>query len=145
MVMNGGLQGDREPSSPQERMTMLDQAIAGFVGEGGRLVDRGEWTAVVLVGKPVNHVLHLVLTICSIFCCGIWAPVWLFISAVGGERRQTLTVDEYGQVTQRREPLETYRKVLIGIAAALFVLWFIGTIFVASTICVGPVCGNSQH
>ncbi|OBA78506.1 hypothetical protein A9W99_22735 [Mycobacterium sp. 1164966.3] len=145
MVTNGGLQGDREPSSPQERKTMLDQAIAGFVGEGGRLVDRGEFTAVVLVGRPVNHVLHLVLTICSLLCCGVWAPVWLFISAIGGERRQTLTVDEYGQLTQRREPLETYRKVLIGIAATLFVLWFVGTIIVASTICVGAVCGHSEN
>jgi hypothetical protein len=124
---------------------MLDEAIAGFVGEGGRLVARDQWTAVVLVGKPVNHVLHLTLTICSVCFGGIWAPVWLLLTGIGGERRQSLTVDEYGQVSQRREPLETYRKVLIGISAALFVLWFVGAIVVASTICVGPVCNPGAH
>jgi hypothetical protein len=114
---------------------MLDQAIIGFASEGGRLVARHEWTAVVLMGKPVNHVLHLILTICSI---------WLLITAVGGEHRQILTVDQYGQVSQERGPLEMYRKVLIGIAVALFVLWFVGAIIVASTICVGAVCVPSQ-
>jgi hypothetical protein len=140
MGTNDSLQGFREPSSPEERTKLLDQAIAGFVGEGGRLVDRHDWTAVVLVGKPVNHVLHLILTILSVCAGCIWAPVWLLISAIGGERRQYLTVDEYGKISQRREPLETYRKVMIGIAAAMFVLWFVGTIVVASTLCVGPVC-----
>jgi hypothetical protein len=146
MGTDDGLQGNRDPSSPQERMKMLDEAIEGFVGEGGRLVARREWTAEVAVGKPVNHVLHLVLTIVSLFLCGgIWAPVWLLISAIGGEHRQTLTVDEYGQVNQRREPRETYRKVMIGVAAALFVLWFVGTIVLASTLCVGPVCNRGGH
>ena len=87
------------------------------------------------MGKPVNHALHLLLTICSI---GAWLPVWLLITALGGQRRQIWTVDEYGQASQRRGPLETYRKVLIGIAAALFALWFAGAIILASTTCVGP-------
>jgi hypothetical protein len=126
------------PLSPQERMQMLEHAITGLASQGGRLVARHEWTAVVLMGKPVNHVLHLILTICSICCGGIWAPVWLLITAVGGEHRQILTVDQYGQVSQRRGPLEMYRKVLIGIVAALFVLWFVGVITAASTTCVGP-------
>ena len=42
---------------------MLDQAIMGLAARGGRLVQRHEWTAVVLMGKPVNHVLHLILTL----------------------------------------------------------------------------------
>jgi hypothetical protein len=112
-------------------------------GPGGRLLARHESTAVVMC-KPVNHALHLLLTICSI---GIWAPVWLLITAVSGQRRQILTVDQYGQVSQRRGQLETYRKVMISIAAALFVLWFVGAIIVASTTCVGPpvaVCVRSD-
>lgn len=112
-------------------------------GQGGRLVAGREPTAVV-AGKPVNHVLHLVLTICSI---GMWAPVWLLLTALGGPRRQILTVDEYGQVSQRHRPLETYRKVMIGVAAALFALWFACAITVASTTCAGSavaVCVRSQ-
>ena len=132
------------PLSPQERVRLLDEAIASLAGQGGRLVARDEWTAVVLTGKPVNHVLHLILAICSICLGGIWVPVWLLITAVGGEHRQTLTVDQYGRVSRRRGPLETHRKVLIGIAVVLFVLWFVGAIILASTICVGPVCVRSD-
>lgn len=123
-------------------MQMLDQAIIGLTSQGGRLIARHEWTAVVLMGKPVNHILHLILTIFSICLGGIWAPVWLLITALGGQSRQILTVDQYGQVSQRGGPLETYRKVLIGIAAVLFVLWFVGAIIVASTICVGPAAAG---
>jgi len=103
------------PLSPQERMQMLDQAIFGLASRGGRLLTRTEWNAVVVMGKPVNHVLHLILTLLSLCCCGIWAPVWLLITAFGGEHREILSVDQYGQVSQQRGPMETWRKVLIGV------------------------------
>ena len=119
------------PLSPQERMQMLDQAIFGLASRGGRLLTRTEWNAVVVMGKPVNHVLHLILTLLSLCCCGIWAPVWLLITAFGGEHREILSVDQYGQVSQQRGPMETWRKVLIGVAVAFLVLWFIGAIMAA--------------
>ena len=112
-------------------MQMLDQAIMGLAARGGRVTARSESTAVVLMGKPVNHVLHLILTILSLCCCGIWAPVWLLIAAFGGEHRELLTVDPYGQVSQQRGPMETWRKVLIGVAAAFIVCWLIGMIMTA--------------
>jgi hypothetical protein len=119
------------PLSPQERIAMLDQAIMGLAARGGRLLQRHEWTAIVVMGKPVNHVLHLILTVLSLCCCGLWAPVWMMIAAFGGEHREILTVDQYGYVSQQRGPMETWRKVLIGVAVAFIVFWLIGTIMVA--------------
>jgi hypothetical protein len=43
---------------------------------------------VVVTGKPVNHVLHLLL---SLFLCAMWVPVWLIMAAVGGEIVPPLT------------------------------------------------------
>ena len=45
-------------------------------------------------GKPVNHVLHAILTI---FTCLAWGIVWL-VALTGGEKRFQLIVDEYGNV-----------------------------------------------
>ena len=46
-------------------------------------------------GKPVNHVLHAILTI---FTCALWGIVWIVLSLTGGEKRYQLIVDEYGNV-----------------------------------------------
>ncbi|MBB3041971.1 hypothetical protein FHU40_001772 [Nocardioides soli] len=46
-------------------------------------------------GKPVNHVLHLILTLVT---CFAWAIVWLILVGVGGEKRYSLSVDAYGNV-----------------------------------------------
>ena len=34
----------------------------------------------------------------TVFLCGLWLPFWIIISASGGERRYTVTVDAYGGV-----------------------------------------------
>ena len=60
---------------------------------------RVEWSsdfqAVLIQGKPVNHVLHAILTI---FTCLAWGIVWLVLALTGGEKRFQLIVDEYGNV-----------------------------------------------
>ena len=57
--------------------------------------------------------------------------MWLLITAFGGEHREILTVDPYGHVSQQRGPMETWRKVLIGVAAAFIFFWLIGMIITA--------------
>jgi hypothetical protein len=56
-----------------------------------------DYTAIVRFEKPVNHVLHLILTLVTF---GLWGIVWLVLSIVAASTRKTvsLTVDEYGQV-----------------------------------------------
>ena len=51
--------------------------------------------AVLVRGKKVNHILHLFL---SIFTLGLWAIVWVILTLTGGEKRQVITVDDYGNV-----------------------------------------------
>lgn len=109
----------------QQRSQILDQTLIAKASQGGRLETRTATTAVVVMGKPVNHVLHLLI---SVFTCGFWVPVWLIISAVGGEHRRILSVDPFGQVTDTRGPLETYRKILIGIAAVWLIVWLFGVV-----------------
>jgi len=86
-----------------------------MAASGGRVEARMSTSAVVVTGKRVNHVLHLLL---SLFCCGWWIPVWLLLAAFGGERRQTVIVDDYGQIVSRLEPMGAVR-VLLVIAAVV--------------------------
>ena len=46
-------------------------------------------------GKPVNHLLHLILTIVTV---GLWGIVWIIVALTGGERRMQIAIDEYGNV-----------------------------------------------
>ncbi|WP_156750092.1 hypothetical protein [Mycobacterium sp. E2479] len=62
---------------------------------GGRIEARMPTSAIVVTGKPVNHVLHLLITV---LLCGLWLPVWIILAANGGEKRTMVSVDEYGQV-----------------------------------------------
>jgi hypothetical protein len=81
--------------TPQERNAILNQQLMAVASQGGRVETRTADAAVVVTGKPVNHVLHLLL---SLFLCAIWVPVWLILAAVSPERRATIWVDPTGGV-----------------------------------------------
>ena len=44
-------------------------------------------------GKPPNHILQLILTLVTF---GAWGIVWLALVIFGGEKRQIINVDDYG-------------------------------------------------
>ena len=46
-------------------------------------------------GKPVNHVLHLILTLVT---CLVWGIVWIILVGMGGEKRYSMSVDPYGNI-----------------------------------------------
>lgn len=79
--------------SPNERSAILDQQLMVIASQGGRVETRTADWAVVVTGRPVNHVLHLLL---SLFLCTLWMPVWLIMSAVGGESRPLSSGKERG-------------------------------------------------
>jgi hypothetical protein len=81
--------------APEARKELLARTVAGQIATGGRVQSQSDYQAVVLHGQPVNHVLHLVLTI---FTATLWAPVWVCLAIFGGETRSLITVDEYGNV-----------------------------------------------
>lgn len=81
-----------EGLSKAERAAVLDEAL---VFHHARVLNRTPTTAAIMVGQPVNHVLHL---LASVFLCGLWIPVWILIAATGGEKHATISVDPSGRV-----------------------------------------------
>jgi hypothetical protein len=104
--------------SPQQRNQILDQQLMAMARQGGRVTSRADTWAVVTKGRPVNHVLHLLL---SLFTCTLWVPVWLLMTAFAGQRQTTVTVNEYGGVSRQKAPLEAHRIIAIIVA----VIWLI--------------------
>ena len=83
---------------PVRRQRLQDYLSMELASSLGRIESVTPYTAVLVYGKPVNHVLHLLATV---FLCGLWLPVWIIVAATGGERRRVLSVDACGNVTQR--------------------------------------------
>lgn len=85
--------------SMEQRYALLAQKVQTEISHGAR-VQSQDWTSAVLVyGKPVNHVLHAILTI---FLLGLWLFVWIPVAILGGERREQVIVDEWGRVYVRK-------------------------------------------
>jgi hypothetical protein len=81
--------------SDDGRAEILNQALATAVARGGRIESHTRFQAVIVYGRPVNHVLHAILTF---FTCFLWGIVWLIIGSFGGERREVLHVDPHGDL-----------------------------------------------
>lgn len=64
-----------------------------------RIESQSDYQATLIEGKPVNHVLHAILTV---FTCLVWGIVWAVIAGTGGETREMLVVDEFGNVQHQR-------------------------------------------
>jgi hypothetical protein len=86
---------DEHALTEQQRSEILDAELFGWVRGGARVQARTATQAVVTTGKPVNHILHLLV---SVLCCGAWLPVWALVTAFGGIFSRTLTIDENGEV-----------------------------------------------
>ena len=50
---------------------------------------------VLLAGYRINHILHTLLSFVSV---GEWMIVWLLLALMGGEKRKTVNVDEWGRI-----------------------------------------------
>lgn len=86
----------RQPD--QVRQHQLQEYLSLYIATTrGRVESVTPYSAVVVHGQRVNHILHLLL---SIFCCGFWLPIWLVIAVTGGERRTVISVDQCGNVTK---------------------------------------------
>jgi hypothetical protein len=79
--------------SLEERKALLANALQGQVASGARIESQGDIQAVVVRGHRVNHLLHFFI---GLFTLGIWWIVWFFIAVFGGEKRQMVNVDQFG-------------------------------------------------
>lgn len=88
-----------ERKSADERKAVLARTVANLVAQGRRVESQSDYQAVLIRGRHVRHVLHLVLTIIT---AGAWAIIWLVLWLIYRERREIASVDEYGNVSVAR-------------------------------------------
>ena len=86
-----------EQKTLEERKAILAKHVAAAVPFGARIESQSDTMAVLVAGKPVNHILHFLIGIPTL---GMWWLVWLFLAITGGEKRRVVTVDEYGNVLE---------------------------------------------
>ena len=78
-----------------ERRAALDARIARELAAGASLESQTGYNAVLVAGKKVNHILHLIL---SVLTAGIWLIVWALLVLTNKRRRTVLFVNEDGVV-----------------------------------------------
>jgi pyruvate/2-oxoglutarate dehydrogenase complex dihydrolipoamide acyltransferase (E2) component len=93
--VQGGSEVSATRRTADERKVILSQQLQTAAARGLRIESQSDFQAVLVEGKPVNHTLHAILTI---FTCLLWGIVWAIIAATGGESRQMVVVDEFGNV-----------------------------------------------
>lgn len=93
--VQGGSEVSTTRRTADERKVILSQQLQTAAARGLRIESQSDFQAILVEGKPVNHTLHAILTI---FTCLLWGIVWAIIAATGGESRQMVVVDEFGNV-----------------------------------------------
>lgn len=85
--------------TPEQRTAALSQAVVREVSKGGRVESQTATQAIIVHGKNVNHILHLILTLVTL---GFWVFVWIALVVIGGEKRVILSVDDYGNTLRQK-------------------------------------------
>jgi hypothetical protein len=86
--------------SASERKELLARSVQSHVAQGYRVESAaGDYGAVLIKGHKPNHLMHLLITLCTL---GVWSIGWLIRISMGGEKRLMLAVDEYGNVLPQK-------------------------------------------
>lgn len=85
-------------ATPDQRKRALSQAVNNRVAGGYRVQSQTDTDAILVKGKPTNHILHLIL---SLVTFGFWFLVWPIIWLINKETRLILSVDDYGNVREQ--------------------------------------------
>ncbi len=78
-----------------ERRAALDSRVARELADGGNLESQTGYNAVIVKGKKVNHILHLIL---SVLTAGVWLIVWAILVLTNKRQRIVLHVNDSGVV-----------------------------------------------
>ena len=92
-------QANVAPKTLDERKAALANTVTGLIAQGCRVESQSDTHAVLVSGKPINHILHLIL---SLVTCSAWLIVWGALAIFGGEKRKLVNVDEYGNVSVQK-------------------------------------------
>lgn len=105
---------------------LLDAEVIQRTAKGARITNRQDGFVTMVEGKPVNHTLHLIL---SVLTCFLWSHVWLFLTAFTGERQVSIHESITGLYIEKGSlPVHRYIALVIEIANLAF--WVL-------VICVG--------
>ena len=85
--------------TPDERKEALARAVHTQVAQGARVESQGDYQAILVTGHRPNHTLHLILTLVTF---GLWGIVWIAVAALGGEKRMSVSVDEWGNTNVQK-------------------------------------------
>ncbi|MFF1925671.1 hypothetical protein ACFVW8_34490 [Streptomyces sp. NPDC058221] len=97
----GYYSADGRPPDAMQRALILDWAVSQRIASGWRVESRSETQVVMVRGRPLNHVLHVVLTV---FSCFLWGVVWLVLGVTNKVERIVLTVDAMGDIVSVNGP-----------------------------------------
>jgi hypothetical protein len=96
---------DAPPAAPatvrktaEERKAALALMIANVSAQGYRVESQSDFQAVVVKGKRINHALHIIVSLLTV----VWLLGYLVILASGGEKRELMQVDEWGNVARQQ-------------------------------------------
>ena len=120
-----------EPSlkSNAERKGILAHRVVAEVSSGKRIESQTDVMAVLVKGRRVNHLLHFFV---GIFTLGLWWWVWAFLAITGGERRQVITVDDYGNLNSHEPDRRVLRWIVIAFGG--LIVLFIALIIIAAAL-----------
>lgn len=134
----GGLGHGWQPvrgRDPEQQDAALEAAVADFVARTrGRVAFRGQSRVVVITRRPVNHVLHLVLTVVT---GGFWLVPWLLLTFRGGEDAHTITVAGDGATTVTRQGARVTTGRVRGIRVAGSALGLVSVVLSVVTLAGG--------
>jgi hypothetical protein len=85
------------PMPDWQRRDIMAQVVADSVAGGARMESATDYQVVLVYGKNLNHLLHALLTLFTLF----WGLVWLILACSPQERRRVVFVDAFGQVHYR--------------------------------------------
>jgi hypothetical protein len=150
--------GSAEPAlgpalSAAERTAVLDRAIKNLTREArASLESKTDFEAVLVRGKPVNHVFHFVVLVClfallstvgrfvisgalglaaALAVVAAYGLFWLSLELTGGVERDVIAVDEQGRLTSSKSgrSVETRGNVLrVAIPGAVILIGlFVGS------------------
>jgi hypothetical protein len=95
-----------QPLSWEERRERLSRIVSNKTLEGWTVVDMNErdvWAVLDLPEKPVNHVLHAIITF---FTCGLWGIVWLILTLTHRrQQRIRISIDPLGNIREEKVTL----------------------------------------
>lgn len=98
--------GETGPVPHEERLQRLARAVSSRTLEGWNVIDRNDrevYAVLSLPAKPVNHILHLLVTL---FTCGFWVIVWAIIAGTHRrEQRLRISIDDFGNLLQENLPV----------------------------------------